>query len=151
MQIPLMAGSSVPLAERRPALELPAGAKVRQAVSIHGGSVEGYDFHALEVLQSMVEDRAGGETGIAAVRFLQGDALWKAAEDGLWSLPLAEAAMAAEVGAGKPPLRALVPMLGGRRSGEPHGIHIQYQDGLSAMVLALGRSDIRWNFACELE
>ena len=52
MKIPLMAGSSVPLAERRPPLELPGGAKIVEAVSIHGGGVESYDFHALEVLQS---------------------------------------------------------------------------------------------------
>jgi hypothetical protein len=150
MQFPLMAGSSVPLAERRPTLELPVGAKLRQAVSIHGGGVESYDFHGLEVLQSMVESRSGAETGISEVRFLQGDALWQAADAGAWSVPLAEAAMAAELGPGNPPLRELIPTLGGRRSRSPHGILLTYRDGLTAMVLALGSSDIRWNFACQL-
>jgi hypothetical protein len=47
----------VPLAERRPPMELPADARIVEAVSIHGGGVESYDIHALEVLQSIVEAR----------------------------------------------------------------------------------------------
>src|SRR2546428_10019054 len=35
MKIPFMAGSSVPLAQRRPPLELPARAKIEEAVSIY--------------------------------------------------------------------------------------------------------------------
>ena len=99
MKIPLMAGSSVPLAERRPPMELPADARIVEAVSIHGGGVESYDIHALEVLQSIVEARRGGETGVRAVQFMEAEALWKAAEEGRWSSDLAAAAMAAETGA----------------------------------------------------
>ena len=77
-KIPLMAGSSVPLAERRPPLEFPAGAVVEEAVSIHGGGIESYDFHALEVMQSLIEARRGGETGISQVQLLDGDACRKA-------------------------------------------------------------------------
>ena len=72
---PLMAGSSVPLADRRPNLELPAEADIEEAVSVHGGGIETYDFHALEVLQSMIESRRGGESGVARVELLTGDAL----------------------------------------------------------------------------
>ena len=61
LRFPLMAGSSVPLAQRRPAMELPRDAVIREAVSIHGGGLESYDFHALEVLQSVVEHRQGRE------------------------------------------------------------------------------------------
>ncbi|MFG0296065.1 MAG: twin-arginine translocation signal domain-containing protein, partial [Maioricimonas sp. JB045] len=57
MGFPLMAGSSVPLAPRVPAVEFPTGAEVVEAVSIHGGGMESYDFHALEVMQSMIEFR----------------------------------------------------------------------------------------------
>src|SRR6516164_9705311 len=42
--IPFMAVSSVPLAQRIPPFELPADASVTEAVSIHGGGVESYDF-----------------------------------------------------------------------------------------------------------
>src|SRR5262245_64588872 len=63
----LMAASSVPLAVRIPPLESPRGARITEAVSLHGGNLEGYDFHGLEVLQAVVESRAGGETGVEEV------------------------------------------------------------------------------------
>jgi hypothetical protein len=145
--IPFMAGSSVPLAQRVPPLELRPGAEVVEAVSIHGGGLESYDFHAFEVLQSLVEARKGGEPGIARVEFLHGDALWKAAADGRWSQELAEAAMAAELG--KKP--ATLQTVEGEKGAEPHGILLTYKDGLRATVLKVGRSSTRWNFACRLK
>lgn len=149
LNMPLMAGSSVPLAERRPPLELPANSGIEEAVSIHGGGVESYDFHALEVLQSMVENRKGRETGVRAVQFLEGDALWKTADEGRWSLELAQAAMAAELGPGLPPLAELA---ASDRIGKapPHGILVEYADGFRGAALKLGASGIRWNFACRV-
>jgi len=147
---PLMAGSSVPLAERKPPLETPADAEYETAVSIHGGGVESYDFHCLEVLQSMIESRRGGESGVKQVQFLTGDALWKAADEGLWSRELADAAMAAELGPGQPPVKELCDSkkLG---SGEPHGVLVTYRDGLRAIGLKVGDSSTRWNFAGKLK
>ncbi len=52
--------------------------------------MESYDFHALEVLESLVEARRGGETGVKQVQFLIGDPLWQAAESGAWSPDLAK-------------------------------------------------------------
>jgi hypothetical protein len=143
--IQLMAGSSVPLAERRPTLELPAGERVEEAVSIHGGGVESYDFHGLEVLQSLIEARAGGETGVASVEFLRGESLLAAAQQGRWSPALAEAAMAVEMGR-TIPLREMPPV----QNGQLHGILVTYRDGLRATVLKVGSSSTRWNFACKL-
>ena len=145
--IPFMAGSSVPLAQRIPPFELPANSSIIEVVSIHGGGIESYDFHALEVLQSIVEFRKGGESGISSVEFLSGDALWKAAADGRWSLPLAEAAMAAELGKKPTTLKRVE----GEEEAEPHGILLTYKDGLRATVLKVGRSSTRWNFACKLK
>jgi hypothetical protein len=146
LSIPFMAGSSVPLAQRIPPLELEPGAEIVEAVSIHGGGLESYDFHALEVLQSLVEARKGGEPGVARVAFLQGQALWKAAADGRWSKDLAEAALAAELG--KPPVT--LNGVEGEPPAEPHGILLNYQDGFRAIVLKIGSSSTRWNFACRL-
>ncbi|MCI0465367.1 MAG: hypothetical protein L0Z62_51255 [Gemmataceae bacterium] len=142
--IPLMAGSSVPLAQRIPPLDLAAGSALEEAVSIHGGGVESYDFHGLEVLQSLVEFRKGGETGIRSVQFLQGDALWQAAKERRWSLELARAAMAAELGKDVPDLSQPIR---GEKGATPHGILITYRDGFRATVLKIGRSSTRWNFA----
>ena len=146
-RLPFMAGSSVPLAQRRPALEIPAGSMFEEAVSIHAGGVESYDFHALEVLQSIVESRQGGETGVASVEFLSGDALFAAARKGRWSLRLAEAAMATEFGKNLPDLRQAMPR---EKPVEPHGLLITYRDGFRATMLKLGASAVRWNFACKL-
>jgi hypothetical protein len=152
MEFPLMAGSSVPLAQRRPPMELPADARIVDAVSIHGGGVESYDIHALEVLQSIVEARRGGETGVRAVQFMEAEALWKAAEEGRWSSDLAAAAMAAETG----PDHELVRYLQSRGKSttaapEPiHGILVDYRDGTRGLALKVGNSGIRWNFACQL-
>lgn len=145
--IPFMAGSSVPLAQRIPPLELPPGSEIAEAVSIHGGGLESYDFHALEALQSLVEARRGGESGIARVTLLQGDSLWKAAAEGRWSIELAEAAMAAELGK-RPATLKQVP---GEPPVEPHGILLNYRDGFRAIVLKVGASSTRWNFACRLK
>jgi hypothetical protein len=143
-RIPFMAGSSVPLAQRRPALELPANCVIEEAVSIHGGPFEIYDFHGLEVLQAFLEARRGGETGITHVEFLPREPLFRAAQQGRWSLALAEAAMRVEFGDNLPDLTRPI---GGH---EPWGILLTYRDGTKAIVLKLGYSGTRWNFACRL-
>jgi hypothetical protein len=91
--VPFMAGSSVPVTWRRPPLKLPMGCRLTGAVQIGYGPFEGYGFHALEGLQCMVERRHGGEVGVRAVQCLQGEAMWKALDDGRWSKTLLEAAL----------------------------------------------------------
>jgi len=141
--IPLMAGTSVTLAERRPPLELPRGAEIVEAVSIHGGPIEAYGFHALELLQSFVESRRGGETGVVSVESLEGNKLW----NGDWSRSLAEAAMAAELRKSPKSLKRIP----GETNAQPQGVVIRYKDGLKATMLRIGKSDIRWNFACRIK
>jgi hypothetical protein len=97
----------------------------------------------------MVETRAGGETGIARVQHFAGEALWKAAADGLWSLPLADAAMATELGPNAPTLREFTRGDTGRTA--PFGTLLTYRSGLRVMALKAGTEGTRWNFACRLE
>jgi len=144
--IPFLAGSSVPLAERRPALEIPRGAVIEEAISIHGGPVESYDFHALEVLQSMVESRQGGETGVQQVQFFDADAVRQNARLGNWSEELVEAALTAELGK----LPADLGKLEGEDEIQPHAIQLTYNDGLKATILRVGEDSTRWDFACRL-
>jgi hypothetical protein len=79
------AGSSLPVTWRMPAIDLPYGAEVEELLSVSIGSIDSYDFHALEVIQCMAERRRGGETGVVAMQALRGDAVWKAMDAGGWS------------------------------------------------------------------
>lgn len=148
LSIPLMAGSSVPLAERKPAIEFPPNAIVEEAVSIHGGGIESYDFHALEVMQSLIEARRGGETGISEVQLLTGEACQQAAAAGRWSRELVTAAMHAERDAKFPRRHP------SRFPAEPfeprHAVLVTYKDGTRGTALTVGSSGDRWNFACRL-
>ena len=146
--IPLMAGSSVPLAQRSPALELPDNCEFEDVLVIHGGPIEAYGFHAFELLLSMVESRRGGESGIARVEFLNAKALKKAANDGRWSIEIANAAMAAERGSP----HSVFELIEGENEVGAHGVLVTHRDGLKSMILrSASYSDTRWNFACRLK
>jgi hypothetical protein len=93
LMFPFMAGSSVPVSWRRPALRLPRNCELVEAVQVGYGPFEGYGFHALEGLQCMAERRRGGETGVRAVTCLQGEEMWRAMDRGVFSRELLEAAM----------------------------------------------------------
>ena len=79
MKFPLMAGSSVPTAWRKPDVELPIGVELESALAIGYSGIEIYGFHTLEMLQCMVERRRGGESGVRAVTCLEGADVWQAA------------------------------------------------------------------------
>jgi hypothetical protein len=127
--VPLMAGSSLTVCWRRPFLEYERETQIDAAIVIGYGGRESYGFHALETLQCMVERRRGGETGVAAVQHLAGEAVWEADRTGRWSRELAEAACAAIE------QRASGPMEAACR--EPEAFLIEYRDGLRAAVLML--------------
>ena len=93
MNIPMMAGSSLPVARRHPVIDIPRGTEVEEVVGIYVGSPHGHAFHVHEMVQSLVERRAGGETGIERVRALEGDAVWEAADEGVYDEDLFLAAV----------------------------------------------------------
>jgi hypothetical protein len=89
-KVPLMAGSSLPVTWRMPPLEIPLGRKFKEVLVASRGDLEIFGFHALETLQCMAErrDRGGRPQGVAAVTYLEGDAVWEAGDRGLWSWDL---------------------------------------------------------------
>ena len=88
-----MAGSSLPVTFRLPPVDMPLGAKVPEALSIAYGHVDSYDIHAIEMIQCMVERRAGGERGVQWLRAFRGERFWEAQSRGAWSPQLFEAAL----------------------------------------------------------
>lgn len=82
---PFLAGSSLPSTWRMPAIDLPYEAEVEEALVIGAGGIDVYDFHLLESLQSLLERRRGGETGVNSVHALRGERVWDAMRSGTWS------------------------------------------------------------------
>jgi hypothetical protein len=127
---PLLAGSSVPLTWRRPALKLPLGCELIGAVMVGYGPFEGYGFHALEGLQCMVERRKDGETGVKAVQCLQGPAMWEAMDRGAFSKEILEAALALV------PAHAAGDYRAATAKAEDAGVMlVEYRDGFRAAVV----------------
>jgi hypothetical protein len=129
LNAPFMAGSSLPTCWRSPWLEHPKETPLREALAVSYSGLDVYGFHALETLQCMVERRVGGETGVAAVTCLEGDAVWKAADAGQWPLDLAEAALD----------RIPDKREGGMRANTPNPalFVVEYRDGFKGYVLML--------------
>jgi hypothetical protein len=154
---PLLAGSSLPVTWRLPDLELPLGCEIESALMVGVGGSDAMDYHALEAMQCMVERRRGGETGVRAAQLIEGDEVWKAAEQGRWSKELLEAALSRSdtpLGLSEQDGRTQ-DLLG---SGElqklvrnPAAYFIDYSDGLSATLLMLDGAVRDFNFAARLK
>lgn len=132
LKVPFMAGSSVPLAWRRPELQLPLDTEIVDAISVGYGGTEAYGFHALEGLQCMLERRKGAESGVRSVQYFGGESVWKAADAGLWSWELLLAAMACSE---DPVRRRLTEEQVRERSRNPEAFLVEYRDGLRAAMI----------------
>jgi hypothetical protein len=142
MKIPLMAGSSLPVTWRRPAVALPIGCEIEEALVVGYGGLESYGFHALETLQCMVERRAGGETGVSAVRVLTGDEIAKGAATGMWSTDLFAAVL--QTMPGRPAADI------GRLADNAAFYQLEYRDGLKATVAMANGIATQFGFAARL-
>lgn len=143
LKFPLMAGSSLPICWRKPVLEIPFGAKMKQAVTAYYGGIEAYGFHSLEMLQVMAERRAGGETGIVAVQGLEGRAVWEWTDANPWAQQLLDAAVS----------RSLKRTAGEMRqnSAKPAVTVLEYGDGTRAASYMLNGHVGDFNFAGQIE
>ena len=93
MKVPFMAGSSLPVSFRKPDVTIPMGSEIEAAVGIGYDGLDIYGSHALDSYQCIVERRRGAKTAVKSVQFFEGDAVWKALEDGVVSRSLFDAAM----------------------------------------------------------
>ena len=157
LRFPMLAGSSLPVTWRLPAIELPLDCEIEEALMVGAGASDPMDFHALEGLQCMVERRRGGENGVRAVRLIEGGEVWKAADEGRFSKELLTAALSRS----DTPLGLTV--TDGRTqdltaSGDlrnlakkPAAYFIEYRDGLRATMLMLDGAVKDFNFAARLK
>jgi hypothetical protein len=157
LKFPMLAGSSLPVTWRLPDLELPLGCEIEDALMVGVGGSDPMDYHALEAMQCMIERRKGGETGVRAVQLIEGDAVWRAGDDGRWSKQLLTAALSRSdspqgltltdgrtqdlVGSGE--LQKLVK--------NPAAYFIEHNDGLRTTLLMLNGAIRDFNFAARLK
>ena len=140
LNVPFMAGSSLPVAWRKPWLEHELDTPIESAVSVAYSGLDSYGFHALETLQCMVEPRAGGETGIVAVQCLEGNAVW---ESDAWDRALYDAA---------------VEYIEAKEDGDardlcenPAVFFMEYADGLKTATFMLNGFTKGWGYAARID
>jgi hypothetical protein len=157
LKFPMLAGSSLPVTWRLPDIELPLNCEIESALMVGYGGADVMDFHGLEALQCMVERRKGGEAGVTAVQMIEGDAVWKAGEEGRYSRELLSAALSRSdspqgqtiedgrtqdlVAKGELP----------RLVKNPAAYFIEYRDGLKATLLMLNGAVKDFTFAARLK
>jgi hypothetical protein len=157
LKFPMLAGSSLPVTWRLPDIELPLNCEIENALVVGYGGADVMDFHGLEALQCMVERRKGGETGVAAVQLLEGEAVWKAGEEGRYSKDLLVSALSRSdtpqgqtiadgrtqdlVAKGELP----------RLVKNPAAYFIEYRDGLHATLLMLNGAVKDFTFAARVK
>ncbi len=141
LEIPFMAGSSLPVCWRKPYMEYPLGTPMGAAVAIGYGPTESYGFHALETLQCMVERRQGGEMGVESVQCLEGEGVWRWLEDNPRHATLAKAAGGA-IEETQGPWAKVADLVE-----DPVAFLVTYRDGLCAAVLMLNGYSRSFAFA----
>jgi hypothetical protein len=141
--IPFMAGSSLPVAWRYPASELPFDSEVEEALVVGYGGAEAYGFHAIEALQSIVERRQGGETGVVAVTALTGEQIWQAEQAGKWNRQLLGSALATFEESADNVEQKLNPATAAFYL-------IEYADGFRATVAMMNGVAAQFSVACRL-
>ena len=139
MHIPFLCGSTVPLSWRRPPLDIPLGTRFTELLTTSYGDVEEHAYHGIELLQSMAERRAGGETGVARVRWCGAEELPRLAGKE-WSKDLLDAALAKRVNT--PPASSAVP---------PQAFLVRYRDGVNGAVLHLDGQTRDYLFAARIQ
>jgi hypothetical protein len=140
MRIPFMAGSTLPLTWRRPPLEFDRGTRFRELLAVANSDLEEHAYHAIELLQAMAERRAGGETGVARVRYAEGEEVWDLARKNAWSRDLLDAALSRRVNPA--PVNNHEP---------PQAFLVRYRDGTPATIINLNSQSRDFLFAARLE
>ncbi len=160
LAFPLMAGSSLPVTRRLPAIDFPYHAEPTEVLAIGYGKVDSYDFHVLETIQCMAERRRGGESGVAAVQAIRGDDVWARMSAGSWQaggwdpgLFKACVCRSIQLGSARTGYSDVYPSDADVRKlvKTPVAYRIEYRDGLKATMLLLDGLVTDMTFAARLK
>ena len=152
-RVTLLAGTPLGVTWRLPPVEIPKRARLKDALIVVQGKAPAAEFDGLEGLMPLIERRRGGEKGIRSVRFLEGDALWRAGEAGQWSWPLLASALSrSDSPQGDSVRDGRTQDLAGlglvqKLAREPRGWVMEHRDGLRSAILVLDGVIADYNFA----
>jgi hypothetical protein len=142
LNFPFLAGSSLPVTWRIPALEFELGSRLTHSLCVGYGGVDSYDFHGLETAQCMSERRDGGESGVRSVQSLRGASVWARLQSEPETLKLVWSALARSFTA-RPDdgYTVSAPSLewAARHCADPVGYFYEHNDGFrTTLILANG-------------
>lgn len=166
-QISVLAGTPQCVTWRLPEVDLPRDTGLVEALIVTQvnplanqasppappATLSGAELNALEGLLPVIERRRGGEPGIRSIRFVEGDALWRAGDKGLWSWPLLAAALSRSDSPQGDALadgrtQDLVGLgLVAKLARNPRGWLLEHRDGLRSALLVLDGVVADSNFA----
>ncbi|MEM6391588.1 MAG: hypothetical protein AAF797_02315 [Planctomycetota bacterium] len=142
----VLSASSLPFCRYDPPVDCD-GQAVEEVLAVFplvdGGKPESYGYHALEVVQHVLERRRGGAAGVESVMAWRGAEVWDAAESRRWS-----AELLGQVWTRAMPGRPLPSAAIEAELEEPsHAFVIRYADGLElAMVGVTGTMEFSFGF-----
>jgi len=145
--LPFFGGSCTPHSPMVPLPPSLEGKSIRRMVITCWGELEGYLFHALEVVESVVERRAGGETGLLQIQAWEKDAAWQAIDEGHLSRELLDAA----TGVLSPEIQDAVSNRLAARTEPIELFELTYRDGLVVTIIRLNEAIRKWAWACDVE
>lgn len=152
-KLSIASGTSVATALRLPDMDIAAETPLTEALIVVQGPRPIAELWAIDGLRSVIARRRGGESGVSAVRRLEGRDVWRAGEKGDWSWSLLAAAISRSNTTQGDPVRdgrtqdvvglGLVRKL----AREPRGWLVAHVDGFRSTILVLDGVVADFNFA----
>ena len=139
LNFPLTGGSSIPVHYRKPEIEMAIDTPIKNSVMLGGAVDEGALFHCVDVLQSFVELRKGGESGVKSVKCIRGPETWKWTERNPWAAGLLESVL------------ANFNLKPGhfQEIDRPNVCIVEYNDGTKAAIY--NAKEVGWTYAAEIQ
>ncbi len=143
LKFPMLAGSTIPVSWRIPAIDTPYDKAQKYAVGISYSGLDIYGFHLLDGLQAVVERRKGGETGVRSVQCLEGQDCWSYLDQNRWVKQLFDQAISHSITRKEGDMKTLVK--------KPAVFIVNYNDGLKAAAFLMTGLVEDFTYAVEVE